>query len=236
MTPAPNADRDLHVGMLSLPIFGRWLTIADGMFGLFAGGDGGEGITPVRYGDERIYDVQVPSFRGAVFLRQGTLFVTSDVTIAQSVVDLLATASSSANSELPADSSLGTLMNQTDQNAPFHGAVSNADGGLLRLWGAVGGGPIPPQVQLNGVDGIHFSGRLTETGGLETLATVVSPSSDWNDIELSVLQSSLSTVIEESFGESEVRVERAGSNLLITASVPNLAEGLVRMGNETGTQ
>ncbi len=236
MTPEPNADRDLHVGMLSLPVFGRWLTIADGIFGLLAGGGGGEGITPIRYGDERIYDVRIPAFGGAVFLREGTLFVTSDVTIAQTVVDLLAAEVSSTDSRVAGDSSLEPLMNQSDQNAPFHGAVSNGDGGLYRLWETVANGTIPPQVQLDDVEGIHFSGRLTETGGLEARATVVSPSRDWTDVEISALGSSLSSVIEDSFGENDVRVERSGSDLVITAAIPNLAEGLVRMGNESGTQ
>lgn len=236
MTPSPNADRDLHVGMLSLPVFGRWLTIADGFVGLVAGGDGGEGITPIRYGDERIYDVQLPNFRGAVFLREGTLFVTSDATIAQTVVDLLAAEFSSTESGVPGDASLTSLMSQSNPNAPFHGAVSNADGGLLRLWEAAGGGPIPPQVQFDEVDGIFFSGRLTETGGLEARATVVSPSSDWTDVEMAALGTSLSSIIEDSFGENDVQVERSGSNLTITVAVPNLAEGAVRLGNEAGAQ
>jgi hypothetical protein len=227
MTPSGNgSDRDLHVGMVSAPRFGRWLSLADGFMGLVGGG---RGYTVTEYAGERIFDFDTRDFRGAVFVIEGTIFATTNVQAAEKAIDLFRTEESGDATNTGA-ALLGPLIARTDSSAPLRGAIANENGEMVRLWETVNRGTLGNRLQLDNVDGVFLDGALDPSGGLEARATIVAPGTEWTDAQVSAISNSLGTMIGNSLGENDVTVVQDGSDLIIGVRIPNLAEGIAHLG------
>lgn len=227
LQPGQTADADLHLVSLSVERLGHQLIFGDWILGLVLGR--GNEVQVDRYRGEKIYRVPIRSDTAlTVFLRDGNLFVTSDLGSASEAVDRLIEAGRTGSG----DSALGRIFAET-QGRPLRGALTNGRGEVQRLWQRLS------DVQASDSDGelwrevrgIGLSGGLRDDGSFAGALQVYGPDAEWATNRREGLNRALRAIPFLGELQMETEARAVADRVEIDFRLADLTSALARLGD-----
>lgn len=149
-----------QVFLLNLQRIGNRMRFADWVMGFTFGRD--EGTASVEeHGDERIYRIGSDSGRDLTFfIREGSVYFTTNLSSARGLVDHLASAEGGTGSD-----ALTRLLGTIPAEKPLRAAVINGDDAIRRIVGRVSARQSPPDLSWDRLESATLWGGFTEDRG-----------------------------------------------------------------------
>lgn len=174
--PGETAGQDLQLLSVSLQSAGNRMVFADWMLSFSLGMANAPEARKIPYGDENIYQFQIPGGEPVTFfLRGNDLFFASNLATAQQAVDRLARPATHPSSPLE------NLFARAPE-APLRGALTNGGGEIFRVWERIAvriEDPEELQKISQPLRGMVLSGRLTGEGTVEGRLGLLGPDAGW---------------------------------------------------------
>ena len=225
LQPGNAAEEDLHLTSISVERLGHQLVFGDWVLGLAL--PRSDRVEVERYRKEKIYRIPINKrMTLTVFLRDGHLFLTSDLATARTAVDRLIEAAGAR----PEPSELDRLFAQT-AGEPLRGAVTNERGEILRLWRKlIPGEPTDAARELwRELRGLSLFGGLRDDGSFAGTLRLHCPDGQWARTHLQPLTAALQTLPEL----QELRLETSsgvvGDRIDVDFRIPDLTQLLSRI-------
>lgn len=216
--PAMQPGEDEHVFTASASGLGHRIALMDWIVGLILRWRGG--ADSVSHDGERIYLLrESDETRSAAFVRNGIVFVTTDLDAAKQTLARL----DRSSSESAGGTEFGVLFDSVPKDQPFQGALTNRGGELRRVlealeletehvsqesWDEVLGATI--------VAGFR---NETDFGGTVTLH---GPGSDWADAHAATLGPALETLFQKSRIDFVTAARRVGDRIEVDFTTADL--------------
>lgn len=227
LQPGKTAETDLHLVSIGMERMGHQLVLGDWILGFVL--DRTDEIDVDHYRDEKIYRVPIRDDTTlTVFLRDGHLFLTSDLETARVAVDRLIEDARTQRKE----SGLDRFFAETAGH-PLRGALTNGRGEVLRLWQRLSDvEPADSDGDLwQELRGVSLSGGLRDDGSLAGTLRFHGSDPEWAGARVQRLDQALRTLpfLAELTLETKARV--VGERVEIDFRIENLTDALSRVDN-----
>lgn len=150
-----------QVFLLNLQSVGNRMRFADWVMGFTFGGDEGPAIIE-EHGDETIYRIKSDSGSDlSFFIREGSVYFTTDPGSARGLVDRLVSAESGGRGT----EALARLLAGIPAEKPLRAAVVNDEEAIRRIVGRISAKPSPPDLSWDRLESATLRGGFTEDRG-----------------------------------------------------------------------
>ncbi|NIM02082.1 MAG: hypothetical protein GTN89_15130 [Acidobacteria bacterium] len=216
--PAGRPDDGEHVFTASASGLGHRIALMDWIFGLILRWRGG--ADSVNHEGERIYLMRESSeTRAAAFVRNGIVFVTTDLDSAKQALARLGQPATGAAGA----TEFGVLFDSVPKDQPLQGALTNRGGELRRVLDAL---DLETEHvsdeswdEVRGATIIAGFRNETDFGGTVTL---LGPGSDWAEAHAGTLGPALETLFERSRIDFVTTVRRVGDRIEVDFTTQDL--------------
>jgi hypothetical protein len=223
LRPGAAPGEDLHLVTVGVEKFTNRMAIGDWFLGFVF-----QRIPEIRverHGQEKIYAVPIGKERErrvTFFIRQGSLFFTSDLDTARQAVDRLAAAESDAAPRTGLDRLFAAAPEGT-----LRGALTNSRGEMARIWRLL---PLAADVGLDeeaawgAVQGLTVSGGFQADGSFAATFDLQGPGADWAEEFSEPVGRVLRETLARIDHPLEVTSSAAGDRVRIDVRVSDLSQ------------
>ena len=223
--PGQQRGDDLHLVGISVQGIANQVVFADWIAGFLVGES--DRSTVHEYQDEKIYqyDIDGSDYDLSFFGQNGTVFVTSELEMAERAVDLL-----DRDGKRDRDpTELERLFARTRDGDPFRAALTNQGGEVYRLWEAIGGEAVENPPEWQAVEGVNLTGGLAVDGAFEGVMELIAPDAAWSEVDAEAIEAAFREGLEQFPLDFTVRAAAVEGGVRLDVRIPTLVESLTRL-------